>query len=58
MAFSRNHDLKRHMKIHLNAKPFKCLGCSKLFSRLDAIKRHKANPKSREACRDTVVAKV
>lgn len=37
-AFSRNHDLKRHMKIHLTVKPFPCTFCHKAFSRKDALK--------------------
>jgi len=40
-AFSRNHDLKRHLRIHLDVKPYACEGCQKTFSRKDALKRHK-----------------
>ncbi|CEJ92140.1 Putative Zinc finger domain-containing protein [[Torrubiella] hemipterigena] len=40
-AFSRNHDLKRHKRIHLAVKPFPCSYCSKSFSRKDALKRHR-----------------
>ncbi|KAK0390899.1 hypothetical protein NLU13_0402 [Sarocladium strictum] len=40
-AFSRNHDLKRHKRIHLSVKPFPCPNCTKSFSRKDALKRHK-----------------
>lgn len=40
-SFSRNHDLKRHKRIHLAVKPFPCNYCSKSFSRKDALKRHK-----------------
>lgn len=40
-AFSRNHDLKRHKRIHLAVKPFPCTFCSKSFSRKDALKRHR-----------------
>ncbi|KAE8226514.1 hypothetical protein CF319_g910 [Tilletia indica] len=39
-SFSRNHDLKRHSRIHLAVKPFPCQFCEKSFSRKDALKRH------------------
>ncbi|KAH6706217.1 hypothetical protein BKA61DRAFT_492539 [Leptodontidium sp. MPI-SDFR-AT-0119] len=39
-SFNRNHDLKRHRRIHLTVKPFPCLYCEKSFSRKDALKRH------------------
>ncbi|KAK9472868.1 uncharacterized protein V1510DRAFT_416268 [Dipodascopsis tothii] len=39
-SFSRNHDLKRHERIHLDVKPFPCPSCEKSFSRKDALKRH------------------
>ncbi|CAJ0646403.1 9831_t:CDS:2 [Entrophospora sp. SA101] len=54
LAFARNHDLKRHQKIHEKVKPYKCDGCSKHFSRLDALRRHRQNPKSRNACQMTL----
>jgi hypothetical protein len=37
-AFNRNHDLKRHQRIHLAVKPFGCEDCDKRFSRKDALK--------------------
>ncbi len=37
-AFNRNHDLKRHQRIHLAIKPFGCDDCDKRFSRKDALK--------------------
>lgn len=37
-SFSRNHDLKRHKRIHLAVKPFPCDNCDKSFSRKDALK--------------------
>ncbi|KAI1504877.1 hypothetical protein F5X99DRAFT_329853 [Biscogniauxia marginata] len=40
-SFSRNHDLKRHKRIHLAVKPFPCDHCEKAFSRKDALKRHR-----------------
>jgi uncharacterized Zn-finger protein len=40
-SFSRNHDLKRHKRIHLAIKPFPCNYCAKTFSRKDALKRHR-----------------
>jgi len=36
--FSRNHDLKRHKRIHLAVKPFPCGHCEKSYSRKDALK--------------------
>ena len=38
-SFARNHDLKRHAKLH-GSRAYKCSGCDKIFSRRDAIKRH------------------
>ncbi|KAI9284364.1 hypothetical protein BC943DRAFT_257927, partial [Umbelopsis sp. AD052] len=40
LSFNRNHDLKRHARIHLSVKPFPCNFCDKRFSRKDALKRH------------------
>ncbi len=37
-SFNRNHDLKRHKRIHLAVKPFPCRHCDKSFSRKDALK--------------------
>lgn len=37
-SFNRNHDLKRHKRIHLAVKPFPCQHCDKAFSRKDALK--------------------
>lgn len=39
-SFNRNHDLKRHKRIHLAIKPFACDKCGKQFSRKDALRRH------------------
>jgi len=37
-SFNRNHDLKRHQRIHLAVKPYPCGHCDKSFSRKDALK--------------------
>lgn len=37
-SFNRNHDLKRHKRIHMTIKPFPCEDCEKRFSRKDALK--------------------
>lgn len=50
-SFARNHDLKRHIKLH-DRKAWKCQGCHKVFSRRDAIKRHKNGIKNRGASSD------
>ncbi|KZT29660.1 hypothetical protein NEOLEDRAFT_462092 [Neolentinus lepideus HHB14362 ss-1] len=58
--FARNHDLKRHAKLH-ESKAYKCLGCDKIFSRRDAIKRHKNSARGKEknmACIDADVIDV
>jgi hypothetical protein len=38
LSYNRNHDLKRHKRIHLAVKPFPCKHCDKSFSRKDALK--------------------
>lgn len=40
LSFRRNHDLKRHLKIHLPVRPYVCKLCSKGFNRKDALRRH------------------
>jgi Zinc finger, C2H2 type len=47
-SFARNHDLKRHLKLH-DKTAWRCEGCNKVFSRRDAIKRHKTGIKNRGA---------
>lgn len=38
--FVRQHDLKRHMKIHSGVKPYNC-PCGRTFCRQDALTRHR-----------------
>ncbi|KAG9075382.1 hypothetical protein FS749_012964 [Ceratobasidium sp. UAMH 11750] len=41
-AFSRAHDLKRHIETHKGDRPHKCPTCTKAFSRKDALQRHQS----------------
>ncbi|TEB38506.1 hypothetical protein FA13DRAFT_1726173 [Coprinellus micaceus] len=45
-SFARNHDLKRHIRLH-DRKAWKCAACQKSFSRRDAFKRHKDGSRAR-----------
>ncbi|KAF6763142.1 hypothetical protein DFP72DRAFT_524915 [Ephemerocybe angulata] len=45
-SFARNHDLKRHIRLH-DRKAWKCGACQKIFSRRDAFKRHKDGSRAR-----------
>ncbi|KAK4505478.1 hypothetical protein PRZ48_003441 [Zasmidium cellare] len=45
-TFNRNHDLKRHKRIHLASRPFPCGHCGKSFSLRDALKPSDAVPTS------------
>ena len=60
-SFARNHDLKRHVKLH-DRKAWRCGGCHKIFSRRDAIKRHKNGSRSRgskgEMCLNAEIVEV
>lgn len=60
-SFARNHDLKRHSKLH-DKTGYQCTGCYKLFSRRDAIKRHKNSSAARggkgEACVNAEIKEV
>ena len=60
-SFARNHDLKRHTKLH-EKKGWQCAGCDKMFSRRDAIKRHKNSSAARggkgEICVNATVKEV
>jgi len=46
-SFNRNHDLKRHQRIHLAVKPFPCSECDKSFSRKDALKVRQTHDEQR-----------
>ncbi|KAJ3276114.1 hypothetical protein HDV01_006284 [Terramyces sp. JEL0728] len=39
-AFARQHDLKRHHRLHDGVKPYSCSYCNRNFSRQDALNRH------------------
>ncbi|KAH7920623.1 hypothetical protein BV22DRAFT_1039626 [Leucogyrophana mollusca] len=60
-SFARNHDLKRHAKLH-DKKAWQCAGCDKMFSRRDAIKRHKNSSAARggkgEVCVNAAIKEV
>jgi uncharacterized CHY-type Zn-finger protein len=43
-SFNRNHDLKRHKRMHLAVKLFPCGYCEKSFSRKDALKVRSHQP--------------
>ncbi|KAJ1334813.1 hypothetical protein BSLG_007968 [Batrachochytrium salamandrivorans] len=53
-TFSRNHDLKRHVRIHLGIRPYKCDMCEKSFTRMDALHRHTAV----RGCKTAVISKI
>ncbi|KAJ2243790.1 hypothetical protein GGI13_006473 [Coemansia sp. RSA 455] len=42
-CFSRNNDMKRHVKIHTGERPHKCPVCLCAFARSDALARHTEN---------------
>ncbi|KIO21345.1 hypothetical protein M407DRAFT_29063 [Tulasnella calospora MUT 4182] len=56
-AFARKYDFKRHEKSH-NTVVYRCGGCHRRFTRRDALRRHKANVKSSEACAQGAIEEV
>ncbi|KAI9219807.1 hypothetical protein BC828DRAFT_340936, partial [Blastocladiella britannica] len=38
--FARNHDLRRHERIHTGEKNWHCHECGRSFGRRDALARH------------------
>ncbi|KAL1742196.1 hypothetical protein HDZ31DRAFT_43749 [Schizophyllum fasciatum] len=57
-SFARNHDLKRHAKLH-DRTAWKCACCEKIFSRRDALKRHRDVARGRgSGCGAAPVAEV
>lgn len=39
--FRRQHDLKRHQKLHTGERPYRCSDCYRSFARQDALNRHR-----------------
>lgn len=57
-AFARNHDLKRHERLHED-RAWQCTGCAKAFSRRDALTRHRNAAAARHtACATADVAEI
>lgn len=56
-AFARKYDFKRHEKSH-DTIVYRCGGCHRRFTRRDALRRHKANVKSSEACAQGAIEEV
>ena len=57
-AFARNHDLKRHERLHED-RAWQCTGCAKAFSRRDALTRHRNTAATRNsACASADVAEI
>jgi len=57
-AFARNHDLKRHERLHED-KAWQCTVCAKAFSRRDALTRHRNTAAARHsACATADVAEI
>ncbi|KAF8486475.1 hypothetical protein DFH94DRAFT_185375 [Russula ochroleuca] len=57
-AFARNHDLKRHERLH-DDRAWQCTGCAKSFSRRDALTRHRNTAAARHsACATADVAEI
>ena len=57
-AFARNHDLKRHERLH-EYKAWQCTGCTKAFSRRDALTRHRNAAAARHSvCATADVAEI
>ncbi|KAJ1504665.1 hypothetical protein HMI56_001517, partial [Coelomomyces lativittatus] len=46
-SFNRNHDLKRHERIHTGEKRWECNVCGRAFGRRDALSRHTSAPGGR-----------
>jgi hypothetical protein len=56
VSFNRNHDFKRHKRIHLAVRPFPCNHCDKSFSRKDALKVRRPSIRTLNIAHDDIAS--
>ncbi|KAK4041502.1 hypothetical protein C8A01DRAFT_14751 [Parachaetomium inaequale] len=56
-SFNRVDHLTRHVRSHLQERPFRCPTCNKTFGRSDLLKRHSASHETNADSRDSKRAK-